>query len=337
MVWIEKHRPQNLSAIVGQDQVIARFSSWAAERNLPHLIIAGPHGTGKSAAVECLARALYGDTWLENTTILPAGDLFGLGKSFLESDDRFSHIFKKDESLIANFKYVVKWYASMRPLNAPFKLIVFEEAHALTRDAQQALRRIMEKFSQTCRFIFCTTNPSAILPAISSRCYPISFSPIPEKLIQRELGRVLAIENVTVDGDDLDLVVRSARGDLRRALMLLQVLADAPKRTDLSELARSESDTMTASVLRFLREKDLFSAQKTIESLMIDDGLTGPEVLQELARTVEREYNDPRLALLIAATDQALVENGNEFIQMNALLARMLHEVIDEEGAAALR
>lgn len=337
MVWIEKHRPQNLGAIVGQDQVVARFSSWAAEHNLPHLLITGPHGTGKSVAVECLARALYGDSWQENTTILPAGDLFGLGKSFLESDERFSHIFKKDESLIANFKYVVKWYASMRPLNAPFKLIVFEEAHALTREAQQALRRIMERFSQTCRFIFCTTNPSAVLPAISSRCYPISFSPLTDEVIQQELKRVLAREQVTVNEDDLALVVRSAHGDLRRALMLLQVLSDTPKGTDLGELTRSESETMTSSVLHFLQEKDLFSAQKTIESLMIDSGLTGSEVLRELARTVEREYNDPRLALLIAATDEALIENGNEFIQLNTLLARMLHEVIDEEGAAALR
>ena len=105
-------------------------------------------------------------------------DLFSQGKKLLEEDERYAHLYQKSQSLIVNFKYILKWYASMRPLDADFKLMVFEDAHALTREAQQGLRRIMEQYSSTCRFVFSTTNQSAIIPAISSRCLPLFFAPV---------------------------------------------------------------------------------------------------------------------------------------------------------------
>jgi replication factor C small subunit len=338
-VWIERYRPRDLDQILGQDVIRDRLASWADSHNVPHLLLAGPHGTGKSASVECLARRLYGDLWEENTTFLQTAVLFREGKAYLEAEERFSHIYRKDESLITNFKYIVKWYASLQPLNATFKLMVFEEASDLTLDAQAALRRIMERFSRTCRFIYTTTNPSAIIPAISSRCFPLTFSPLPDSLILSRLAQVRAAENIPrtrITEDDLELVVRSAAGDLRKAIMLLQVLAESGGKVDLAQITVSETATLASSCLRFLRHQDLASAQKTIESLIIDYGLSGSEVLTELSHTVRKEYDDPRLALHIAATDQRLVQNGSDFIQLNALLAQML-EVFHEEGSGTLR
>ena len=129
-------------------------------------MLTGPHGTGKSAAIRCFAERLYGENWEANTSIFQTADLFSQGKKLLEEDERYTHLYQKSQSLIVNFKYILKWYASMRPLDADFKLMVFEDAHALTREVQQGLRRIMEQYSGTCRFIFSTTNQSAIIPAI---------------------------------------------------------------------------------------------------------------------------------------------------------------------------
>jgi replication factor C small subunit len=339
MVWIEKYRPRTFEEMVGQEILVQRLASWADSRNVPHLLLAGPHGTGKSVAVECLARRLYGDLWEENTTVLHTGVLFREGKAYLESEERFAHIYHKEASLIANFKYIVKWYASLKPLDADFKLMVFEEAADLTMEAQQALRRIMEQFSRTCRFFYTTTNPSAIIPAISSRCFPLTFSPLPAELILSRLAQIRASENIPrerVTEDDLELVLRSAAGDLRKAIMLLQVFAETRGRVDLAQIAISETSTLASSCLRFLQQRDLVSAQKTIESLIIDYGLSGSEVLGELSRTVRKEYNDPRLSLRIATADQMLVQNGSDFIQLNALLAQMI-EVMHEEGAGTLR
>ena len=178
MLWTEQFRPNALNEILGQDQIIRHLSGFAVSKTVPHLILTGPHGTGKSVAAECFAKALYMENWEQNTSVFPTADVFLQGKAFLEQDERFAHIYQKSQSLITNFKYVIKWYASMRPLDAEFKLLVFEDAHTLTRDAQQALRRIMERTSGTCRFIFTTTNQSALIPAITSRCLPLFFAPV---------------------------------------------------------------------------------------------------------------------------------------------------------------
>jgi replication factor C small subunit len=339
MVWIEKYRPRALSEMVGQDPVVDRLSSWTASGTIPHLLLSGPHGTGKSVAVECLARGLYGEIWEENTTILETSVLFGEGKAYLEAEERFAHIYRREESLITNFKYIVKWYSSLQPLNADFKLMVFEEASDLTMEAQQALRRIMERFSRTCRFLYTTTNPSALIPAITSRCFPLFFSPLPEQVVLARLARIRASEGIPrakITDDDLELVVKAAGGDLRKAIMLLQALAESGGRVDLARIAVSETATLASSCLQFLQKKDLSSARKTIESLIIDYGLSGSEVLSELSRTIQKEYNDPRLVLHLAATDHALAQNGSDFIQLNAMLAQMLEEVLHEEGSSAL-
>src|SRR5512136_1980610 len=184
MLWIEKYRSEKLIYIWGQDAVMRHLSSFAASKTVPHLILTGPHGTGKSVAIECFAKVLYQENWELNTSVFQTADLFSQGKAYLEQDDRYAHLYQKNQSLITNFKYIIKWYASLRPLDAEFKLMVFEDAHALTRDAQQALRRIMERASTTCRFIFSTTNQSAIIPPITSRCLPLYFSPLnPESML----------------------------------------------------------------------------------------------------------------------------------------------------------
>ncbi len=177
MLWIEKYRPKEFGEILGQDPSIRLSSSFAKDQTLPHLILTGPHGTGKAWLSSALQETLYGENWELNTSVFQTADLFSQGKAFLEQDERYAHLYQKNQSLINNFKYIIKWYASLRPLDTEFKLMVFEDAHTLTLDAQQALRRIMERSSGTCRFIFTTTNQSSIIPAIASRCLPLLLCP----------------------------------------------------------------------------------------------------------------------------------------------------------------
>jgi replication factor C small subunit len=321
MLWIEKYRPYTFSEILGQGPIVQHLSSFAESGTLPHLILTGPHGTGKSTAVGCLAKALYDDTWELNTSVFPVSDLFLQGKSFLEQDDRYSHIYQKNQSLIANFKYILKWYASMRPLDAEFKLMVFEDAHALTRDAQQALRRIMERTSNTCRFIFTTTNPSAIIPAISSRCLPLFFAPVNQEIMLRHLLEIRDKENagsLTCTDDDLDLIVQDSSGDLRRAILLLQASLQSGRCEDLLTHTSSENATITSQALNALREGDVRGAIRRMESLMIENGLSGSEVLYEAHTIVQREYNHPALAIALADAEYRLMHANNEYIQLGA-------------------
>ncbi|MFA5347391.1 MAG: AAA family ATPase [Methanoregula sp.] len=321
MLWIEKYRPQKLSDIIGQDAVIHRLTSFAASGVVPHLILSGPHGTGKSAAIECLAKALYKENWELNTSFFQTADLFSQGKVYLEQDDRYTHLYQKNQSLITNFKYIIKWYASLRPLDAEFKLMVFEDAHTLTRDAQQALRRIMERASGTCRFILSTTNQSAIIPPIASRCLPLSFSTVDQDVMLTRLRTIRERENSCLhpcSDDDLDLIAQVARGDMRRAILLLQVALEAGRCRDLSSLAQSETTNVAASAVDALRKGDVRTAIRRLESLVIDYGLSGGEVFLAMRTIMQREYNHPALAIALADAEYRLQHGNNEFIQIGA-------------------
>ena len=91
MLWTERYRPSRLEEICGQDPVIERLNSFAASGTVPHLMLSGPHGTGKSVAIECFAKKLYGENWEMNTSVFQTADLFSQGKKMLEEDERYAH------------------------------------------------------------------------------------------------------------------------------------------------------------------------------------------------------------------------------------------------------
>ncbi|HXW98857.1 MAG TPA: AAA family ATPase [Methanomicrobiales archaeon] len=330
MLWIEKYRPRELGEVAGQGRVVRHLARFAAERSVPHLLVTGPHGTGKSAAVGCLAKALYGDAWEGNTTVLDATTLFRQGKGSLAADERFAHLFRRDESLATNFKRIVREYASMRPLGAEFKLMVIEGAHSLPREIQQALRRTLERYSATCRFILVTTNQSAIIPAIGSRCLPLAFSPVDGAVVLATLERILDAEapGRRKDlGEEVEMIVHASAGDLRRATMLLQILVESGKGAGEAGVAGSETGAVALQLVRSMRAGDFGHAQQAGESLLIDYGLSGREAIREIGQAVKQEYNDPRIAAILGEADSALDRAGNEFVQVNALIARVIGEV----------
>ena len=322
MLWTERYRPVRLEDIRGQDRVTGLLVSCAASGTIPHLMFTGPHGTGKSAAIRCFAERLYGENWEANTSIFQTADLFSQGKKLLEEDERYAHLYQKSQSLIVNFKYILKWYASMRPLDADFKLMVFEDAHALTREAQQGLRRIMERYSSTCRFVFSTTNQSTIIPAISSRCLPLFFGPVRSDVLIAQLRMIREREQqdacFSCTNDDLELIAEAAQGDMRRAILMLQVAFQAGSCSNLAVLSESETGTVAASAIGLIKSGDLRGGIRQLESLMIDYGLSGRDVLSEIRTIAHREYNHPLLATALAEADARLGHANSEYIQIDA-------------------
>jgi replication factor C small subunit len=330
MLWIEKYRPRTFEEIIGQEKVVERLTHFATSHAVPHLMLAGPPGTGKSASVECLARILYQDHAEENLTIIPTSDLFSLGRKFLEDEERYAHLYRADESVLTNFKRIIREYSSLRPLDAEFKLIAFEGASSLPREAQQALRRIMERSSRTCRFIYCTSHPSAIIPAIASRCLPVFFSPLPDHLVESHLRTICAREcagECPVPEDQIGLLVAAAHGDLRKAVMLLQVAAESGSGANLLSLSRTETGHVATAAFSALQSGDVQAASRRIETLMIEYGLSAREVLKEIAEVTRREFNDPRITCALADTDSLLGHSQNEYLQLNALVVRIGREV----------
>lgn len=328
MLWTEQYRPLRLCDIIGQDRVVEHLTSFAKSRSVPHLLLTGQHGTGKTCAIESFAREIYGENWEANTSIFQTADLFSLGKAYIEADERYAHLYRKQESLLSNFKYIIREYASMRPLDAPFKLMVFEDAHALSRESQQGLRRIMERTSDTCRFILSTTNQSAIIPAIASRCLPLFFAPVGDGLMQRRLSEIRATEagrgvKHPCTDEQVELIVQASRGDLRRAILLIQLAMQSGMPADPSAIARSETATVAAAAFASVQKGDLRTATRELESLMIDYGLSGREVLAELRPVIRREYNHPAMAIALSRAGTRLIHGSNEFVQIGSLVAEL--------------
>ena len=330
MFWIEKYRPANLEEVLGQERVIEVLTMFARGKTLPHLLVSGPHGTGKTVAVEATLKSLYGDTWQDNVTIFHTADLMERGRSYLESDEKFMHMYKSDESFLSNIKRAINNYASIRPINAEFKVLWFEDAHTLSHDLQHALRRIMEKYSATCRFVFCTTNASSLIPPISSRCLPLFFTPLSMDLIEVRLKEILSetgIPEGTVSCDELSLLVTAAGGDIRKAIMFLQVRVVTGEAITPDLFGEGETRKIASAAFRAMQGKDITTAQRRLEGLMIEYGLSAQEVLDELMLIVRREYYHPAIISCIADADYIMTHAGNEYLQINAMAARIVGEV----------
>jgi replication factor C small subunit len=260
--------------------------------------------------------------------MIQASDLFEQGKKYLERNERYAHLFRREESLLTNFKNIIRWYASVRPLDADFRLLILEGASALPREAQQGLRRIMERYSRTCRFIYITSRPSAIIPAISSRCLPFFFSPLKPEVIEARLRSILREEysgRYPLNDDDIELIVQAASGDMRKAVMLLQVSTGSEG--DLVRCSQTETGQIAHAALQAVTSRDIPAAIRRIETLMIEYGLTSGEVLMEFRNAVRKEYHDPEVVSLLAETDYRILQCNNEYIQLNAMIARIAREI----------
>lgn len=142
-IWTEKYRPSSFDEIKGQRDIVEKIRAFVATKSMPHLLFAGPAGVGKTTLSLVIAKQLFGEEWRQNTLELNASDERG----------------------IDIIRVKVKDFARTKAIgNVPFKIIYLDESDALTREAQQALRRTMENYTQTCRFILsCVTSDTKIL------------------------------------------------------------------------------------------------------------------------------------------------------------------------------
>ena len=163
-IWTEKYRPSKFYELVGQDEIVKRVEGLTNSMNIPHLLFAGPAGTGKSSLALIIVKELYGSNWKENYLELNA------------SDERGINIVREKVKNFARTKSIG---------NVPFKIIFLDEADALTPEAQQALRRTMENYSSTCRFILSCNYSSKIIDPIQSRCSIFRFKLLEKKDIEK--------------------------------------------------------------------------------------------------------------------------------------------------------
>ena len=226
-IWTEKYRPQKFEEMVGQQEVIRRVKSLVVAMNIPHLLLAGPAGIGKSTLALIVVKQLFGERWKE---------------SYLELN-------ASDERGIDVIRQKVKDFARTKAIgNVPFKVIFLDEADALTKEAQQALRRTMENYSNTCRFILSCNYSSRIIDPIQSRCVIFRFKLLEKKDISTVINRIAESEHLKIALNAFDTLYDASEGDCRKATNLLQATASISPDITSDMISMISSSTKPADI-----------------------------------------------------------------------------------------
>jgi replication factor C small subunit len=309
--WTEKYRSKKLDDnIVGQTEIVKRLKAYVKQKNMPNLLFAGPPGVGKTLCAIALANEMFGESFSQNFMELNA------------SDERGIDVVREQ----------IKSYAATLPFGGiKFKIIFLDEADALTREAQNALRRTMENTSATTRFILSANYSSKIIEPIQSRCALFRFRPLSEQQITERIKHIAQKEKVHVAEDGYQALVYSSEGDMRRAINFLQTA------TTLGEKVTEDTIYKVAAKARPKEVKELIelamagkfeNARKKLDALLYEYGLSGEDVILQIYREIIGIDMDQRkkVELLdrIGEYNFRLTEGANERIQLEALLAYLV-------------
>lgn len=307
-IWIEKYRPRSLDEVIGQTKVVERLKAYVKNTNVPHMLFAGPAGTGKTSCAIALARELFGENFANN----------------------FIELNASDERGIDIIRGKIKNFARTMPLGGfTFKIIFLDEADALTNDAQSALRRTMEMYANNCRFILSCNYSSRIIEPIQSRCVVFRFSPQSENEVKELLKRVAEREKLSITEDALDAICYIAQGDLRKALNVLQVAATLTSEIDSNTVYVGSSTARPEEVKAMVDlalKGDFLKSRNMLDSLLIEYGMSGEDVIYLIYRVVLDLNVEPekkvRLIDALGEADFRLTEGSNERIQLESALAK---------------
>src|SRR3990170_4583080 len=313
VMWVEKYRPKTLNEVVDLKDTVDSLKAFMRNpKTMPHLLLAGIPGTGKTTVALCIARELFGQNWRTFTLELNASDERGIDTV----RDRVKDFSRYSRAAFGN---------------VPYALIILDESDQMTGPAQTALRRIMETSSRTSRFILICNQSGKIIEPIQSRCAIFRFSKLDRNAMIEQLCCIAKKENVSLALEAAERIVDYAEGDLRHAINALQT-ASAYKdglvddKTVLQVIGEA-SPVQVQLMIRKALYGDFIEARKIMYELIGSFGFSGSEIVRQMQRelfkmsdlTPEQKAD---LANIIGEYDYRLTQGANSDTQLSALLAQ---------------
>jgi len=306
-IWTEKFRPSKFSDVVGQDAIIKRVEALTNSLNIPHLLFAGPAGTGKSTLALTVVKELFKENWKENYLELNA------------SDERGINIVREK----------VKNFARTKSLgNVPFKVIFLDEADALTPEAQQALRRTMENYSATCRFVFSCNYSSKIIDPIQSRCVIFRFKLLEKKDIEKVILKIAESENLTIKPESIEVLYEGSEGDCRKSINILQsTAAISPLITPelISTIISNTKPKDIKIVLDYALSGDFQKSRERLLEVMLKESVSGQDIVKAIQKEIWNLPIEPEIKVKLTEKtgeiEFRITEGSDPFIQLESLIA----------------
>ncbi len=306
-IWTEKYRPSQFLEVVGQQDIVKRVESLTNSLNIPHLLFAGPAGTGKSTLALIVVKELFKENWKENYLELNA------------SDERGINIVREK----------VKNFARTKSLgNVNFKVIFLDEADALTPEAQQALRRTMENYSATCRFILSCNYSSKVIDPIQSRCAIFRFKLLEKKDVEKVVMKIAQIEGLTIGMDAVEILYEGSEGDCRRAINILQSTASiSPSITSelISTIISNAKPKDIKIVLDYALSGDFQKSREKLLDIMLKESISGQDVIKAIQKEIWNLPVEPEIKVKLTEKtgeiEFRITEGSDPFIQLQSLIA----------------
>jgi replication factor C small subunit len=327
-LWIDTHAP-DLPEL--PQEGLGTYLGRATEGPI-NLVLHGPPGSGKTAAVRALARDIHDDA--DNDLIeINVADFFDMTKKEIASDPRFEGFVttkrRRNASKAALINHVLKESASYAPVSGSYKTILLDNAEAIREDFQQALRRTMERYHEATQFVITTRQPSKLIPPIRSRCFPIPVrSPTREETVDLLAG-IADSEGVDYDDSGLGYVASHAGGNLRTAILDAQTVAKAAgeitREAAYETIREVGPDDRIEGMIESALAGEFTDARSELDDLLVDDGYSGGEVLEAIVRVSRSRglVDDAELTRLAGEVDLDLTTGTNDRLHVSHLLAKL--------------